>query len=111
MKLTEYTSMQNYSDDKFNQPHFSLQSSFDNWIFSSDWLGQCFGGVETYEKTAGVSFSVTENVQGLVSQPGTAVTRDCAALCRQTANCAAFTVGQSNTLHKLFHVNTTHANN
>ena len=54
---------------------------------------QCFGGVETYEKTAGVAFTSVSNLQGLVSQPGTAVTRDCAALCKQTATCAAFTVG------------------
>ena len=55
---------------------------------------QCFGGVETYEKTAGTSFATVTNLQGLVSQPGTAVTRDCAALCKQTPSCAAFTVGQ-----------------
>lgn len=54
---------------------------------------QCFGGVETYEKTAGTAFASVTNLQGLVSQPGTAVTRDCAALCKQTATCAAFTVG------------------
>lgn len=58
------------------------------------WTAQCFGGVETYEKTAGTSFATVTNLQGLVSQPGTAVTRDCAALCKQTPTCAAFTVGQ-----------------
>ena len=57
------------------------------------YTAQCFGGVETYEKTAGVAFTSVSNLQGLVSQPGTAVTRDCAALCKQTATCAAFTVG------------------
>ena len=56
-------------------------------------IGECFGGVETYEKTAGVGFATSTNLQGLVSQPGTAVTRDCAALCRQTTTCAAFAVG------------------
>ena len=57
------------------------------------YAAQCFGGMETYEKTAGVAFATVSNLQGLVSQPGTAVTRDCAALCRQTSTCAAFTVG------------------
>ncbi len=53
---------------------------------------QCFGGVETYEKTVGLAFTTSTQVQGLVTQPGSAVTRDCATLCRQTANCAAFVV-------------------
>ena len=66
----------------------------DSEIVTGDDVGQCFGGVEVYEKTAGVSFDATKSVpQGLVSQPGTALTRDCAALCKQTPNCAAFAVG------------------
>ena len=69
------------------------------WIV---FAGQCFGGVETYEKTVGVNFAVTTNIQGLVSQPGTAVTRDCAALCKQTANCAAFAVGKHVHIYHLY---------
>lgn len=64
-------------------------------LFILHCTAQCFGGIETYEKTPGMAFASVSNLQGLVSQPGTAVTRDCAALCRQTATCAAFTVGQS----------------
>ncbi|KAI9559609.1 hypothetical protein GHT06_013614 [Daphnia sinensis] len=64
-------------------------------VLVTETRGQCFGGVETYEKTAGVAFASVSNLQGLMSQPGTAVTRDCAALCKQTATCAAFTVDYS----------------
>jgi hypothetical protein len=53
---------------------------------------QCFGGIETFEKTVGMAFTASTQVQGLVSQPGSAVTRDCAALCKQSNNCAAFAV-------------------
>jgi len=56
-------------------------------------LGQCFGGTETYEKTAGVKF-VFGTTQGILTQPGTGITRDCTAICRQTPTCAAFTVGK-----------------
>ncbi|XP_046464235.1 uncharacterized protein LOC124210016 isoform X1 [Daphnia pulex] len=64
-------------------------------VLVTETRAQCFGGVETYEKTARVAFTSVSNLQGLVSQPGTAVTRDCAALCKQTATCAAFTVDYS----------------
>lgn len=54
--------------------------------------GQCFGGTETYEKTTGVKFTYGAS-QGILTQPGTGITRDCTAICRQTPTCAAFTVG------------------
>ncbi|XP_068082053.1 uncharacterized protein [Anabrus simplex] len=54
-------------------------------------MGQCFGGTETYEKTTGVKFSFGAS-QGILTQPGTGITRDCTAICRQTPTCAAFTV-------------------
>ncbi|XP_047103996.1 uncharacterized protein LOC124722900 [Schistocerca piceifrons] len=52
---------------------------------------QCFGGTETYEKTTGVKFTYGAS-QGILTQPGTGITRDCTAICRQTPTCAAFTV-------------------
>ncbi|XP_069693489.1 uncharacterized protein [Periplaneta americana] len=57
--------------------------------------GQCFGGTETYEKTTGVKF-VFGASQGILTQPGTGITRDCTAICRQTPTCAAFTVDYEN---------------
>jgi hypothetical protein len=56
-------------------------------------LGQCFGGFETYEKTTGMAMTEGDP-QGLLHQPGTAVTRDCTAVCRQSTTCKAFTVGK-----------------
>ncbi|XP_059489112.1 uncharacterized protein LOC132204551 isoform X2 [Neocloeon triangulifer] len=56
---------------------------------------QCFGGTETYEKTTGVKF-VFGTSQGLLTQPGTGITRDCTAICRQTPSCAAFSVDYEN---------------
>ncbi|XP_021930316.1 uncharacterized protein LOC110834946 [Zootermopsis nevadensis] len=66
-------------------------------IFSTQNLvhGQCFGGTETYEKTTGVKF-VFGTTQGILTQPGTGITRDCTAICRQTPTCAAFTVDYEN---------------
>lgn len=55
-------------------------------------VGQCFGGVETYEKTTGMALS-DGDPQGLLHQPGAAVTRDCTAVCRQSPTCKAFSVG------------------
>ncbi|XP_046406709.1 uncharacterized protein LOC124171575 isoform X1 [Ischnura elegans] len=57
--------------------------------------GQCFGGTETYEKTTGVEF-VYGAAQGLLTQPGTGITRDCTAICRQTITCHAFSVDYEN---------------
>jgi len=59
------------------------------------WIGQCFGGFETYEKTTGMAMSEGDP-QGLLHQPGAAVTRDCTAVCRQSTTCKAFTVGKDN---------------
>ena len=61
--------------------------------------GQCFGGVETYEKTSGTTVLCDAGCtsQGLLSQPDTAVTRDCIAICKQTSSCSSFTVGESRT--------------
>ena len=61
--------------------------------------GQCFGGVETYEKTSGttVMCEASEcNVRGLVTQEDTSVTRDCIAICKQSSACTTFTVGKKN---------------
>lgn len=56
-------------------------------------VAQCFGGMETYEKTTGMAMSENEP-QGLLHQPGAAVTRDCTAVCRQSTNCKSFSVGK-----------------
>ena len=58
---------------------------------------QCFGGVETYEKTSGTTVLCEGGCtsQGLLSQPDTSVTRDCIAICKQTSACSSFTVGKS----------------
>ena len=58
--------------------------------------GQCFGGVETYEKTSGTTVLCEGDCtsQGLLSQPDTSVTRDCIAICKQTSACSSFTVGK-----------------
>ncbi|CAG7728314.1 unnamed protein product [Allacma fusca] len=53
--------------------------------------GQCFGGIETYEKTTGMGMSESDS-QGLLHQPNAAVTRDCTSVCRQSTTCKAFTV-------------------
>ncbi|OXA52939.1 Plasminogen [Folsomia candida] len=53
--------------------------------------GECFGGYETYEKTTGMALTEGDP-QGLLHQPGAAVTRDCTAVCRQSTTCKAFTV-------------------
>ena len=81
---------------------------------------QCFGGVETYEKTSGMyknfvkssalylhflftfCFSGTTvmcetpfcNPRVLLTQPDTSVTRDCIAICKQSSACSSFTVGK-----------------
>ncbi|XP_034231598.1 uncharacterized protein LOC117639791 [Thrips palmi] len=60
-------------------------------IMASLVQGQCFGGTETYEKTTGVKFLFGAS-QGILTQPGTGITRDCTAICRQTPTCAGFTV-------------------
>lgn len=65
-------------------------------------LGQCFGGTETYEKTTGVKFSFG-TTQGILTQPGTGITRDCTAICRQTPTCAAFTVGKHALLRQIMY--------
>ena len=59
--------------------------------------GQCFGGVETYEKTSGTTVLCDNGCtsQGLLSQPDTSVTRDCIAICKQTSSCTSFTVGKN----------------
>ena len=62
---------------------------------------QCFGGVETYEKTSGTTVVCAENEctsRGLLTQPDTSVTRDCIAICKQSSNCNSFTVGKKNML-------------
>ena len=63
---------------------------------SSGAQGQCFGGVETYEKTSGTTVLCDSGCssQGLLSQPDTSVTRDCIAICKQTGACNSFTVGE-----------------
>ena len=79
---------------------------------------QCFGGVETYEKTSGTTVLCDSGcssqvlhwhcttvlycgVQGLLSQPDTSVTRDCIAICKQTSACNSFTVGKTVTESQL----------
>ena len=62
--------------------------------------GQCFGGVETYEKTSGTTVAcdvpgTSCTSKGLLTQPDTSVTRDCIAICKQSANCNSFTVGKN----------------
>ena len=59
--------------------------------------GQCFGGVETYEKTAGTTVVCDGEdcvTRGPLTQPDTSVTRDCIAICKQSAACNSFTVGE-----------------
>ena len=67
-------------------------------IFGSGVSGQCFGGVETYEKTAGTTVICSAadgcNSRGLLTQPDPSVTRDCIAICKQSSACNVFTVGE-----------------
>ena len=59
--------------------------------------GQCFGGVETYEKTSGTTVMCEApfcNPRILLTQPDTSVTRDCIAICKQSSACTSFTVGK-----------------
>ena len=62
--------------------------------------GQCFGGVETYEKTSGTTVAcdvpgTSCTSKGLLTQPDTSVTRDCIAICKQSAKCNSFTFGKN----------------
>ena len=66
--------------------------------------GQCFGGVETYEKTSGTTVAcdvpgTSCTSKGLLTQPDTSVTRDCIAICKQSAKCNSFTVGKKYYAH------------
>ena len=65
--------------------------------------GQCFGGVETYEKTSGTTVAcdvpgTSCTSKGLLTQPDTSVTRDCIAICKQSAKCNSFTVGKNSSV-------------
>jgi len=70
--------------------------------------GQCFGGVETYEKTSGTTVLCTSDCtsQGLLSQPDTSVTRDCIAICKQTSSCISFTVDYLNSRCQSYNIDT-----
>ncbi|KAL1469347.1 hypothetical protein MTO96_005044 [Rhipicephalus appendiculatus] len=52
----------------------------------------CFGGIESFEKTTGLSFSGSVSGQTLLQQPDQALTRDCINLCKQQAQCLAFSL-------------------
>eukprot|EP00095_Tigriopus_kingsejongensis_P000115 maker-scaffold983_size73474-snap-gene-0.8 protein:Tk00115 transcript:maker-scaffold983_size73474-snap-gene-0.8-mRNA-1 annotation:"PREDICTED: uncharacterized protein LOC100909276" len=69
---------------------------------------ECFGGVETYEKTAGTTVVCDSNCgsRGLLTQPDTSVTRDCIAICKQSANCQSFTVDYLNSRCQSYDIST-----
>ena len=51
----------------------------------------CFGGVETFEKTTVTDFDHNVGVLGtLLHQENSALTRDCVNICKQQAKCLAF---------------------
>ncbi|KAH8035802.1 hypothetical protein HPB51_008629 [Rhipicephalus microplus] len=52
----------------------------------------CFGGIESFEKTTGLAFSGSVSGQTLLQQPDQALTRDCINLCKQQAQCLAFSL-------------------
>ncbi|UYV82223.1 hypothetical protein LAZ67_21001375 [Cordylochernes scorpioides] len=54
----------------------------------------CFGGIETFEKTTGQAVGAAASV--LTQQSDQALTRDCVLLCRQSAACSAFTLEYDN---------------
>ncbi|XP_033606986.1 uncharacterized protein LOC111863521 isoform X3 [Cryptotermes secundus] len=78
----------------------------EDYATSGKIAGQCFGGTETYEKTTGVKFSFG-TTQGILTQPGTGITRDCTAICRQTPTCAAFTVDYENSRCQSYNMDST----
>lgn len=70
---------------------------------------ECFGGVETYEKTAGTTVvceSSECNSRGLLTQPETSVTRDCIAICKQSSGCKSFTVDYLNSRCQSYDIDT-----
>ncbi|XP_064477576.1 uncharacterized protein LOC135391294 [Ornithodoros turicata] len=52
----------------------------------------CFGGIETFEKTTGFAFSSSVSGQTLLQQPDQALTRDCINLCKQQSQCLTFSL-------------------
>ncbi|XP_065562057.1 uncharacterized protein LOC136028245 isoform X2 [Artemia franciscana] len=63
-------------------------------LLISEASGICFGGVETFEKV--ISITYIENGKVLLSQPGTAIMRDCIAVCKQTSTCHGFVLDYKN---------------
>ncbi|XP_042145108.1 uncharacterized protein LOC8043364 [Ixodes scapularis] len=52
----------------------------------------CFGGIESFEKTTGLAYSGSVSGQTLLQQPDQALTRDCINLCKQQAQCLSFSL-------------------
>ena len=87
-------------------PHiwYHLLPTFLGLLAQAD--SQCFGGVETYEKTSGTTVMCDNasecNIRGLVTQEDTSVTRDCIAICKQSSACTTFTVGKYSNKNIIF---------
>ncbi|KAK8781129.1 hypothetical protein V5799_017528 [Amblyomma americanum] len=52
----------------------------------------CFGGIESFEKTTGLAYSGSVSGQTLLQQPDQALTRDCINLCKQQSQCLSFSL-------------------
>ncbi|XP_065287791.1 uncharacterized protein [Dermacentor albipictus] len=61
-------------------------------LASPAWGQNCFGGIESFEKTTGLSYSGSVSGQTLLQQPDQALTRDCINLCKQQAQCLSFSL-------------------
>ncbi|KAF8763888.1 hypothetical protein HNY73_022022 [Argiope bruennichi] len=52
----------------------------------------CFGGIESFEKTTGTAFGPSVGTSVLLQQQDQALTRDCINLCKQQSQCLAFSL-------------------
>ncbi|KAG8201928.1 hypothetical protein JTE90_027405 [Oedothorax gibbosus] len=52
----------------------------------------CFGGIESFEKTTGSAFGPSVGTSVLLQQQDQALTRDCINLCKQQSQCMAFSL-------------------
>ncbi|GFU94331.1 uncharacterized protein TNCV_162611 [Trichonephila clavipes] len=52
----------------------------------------CFGGIESFEKTTGTAFGPSVGASVLLQQQDQALTRDCINLCKQQSQCLAFSL-------------------
>ncbi|XP_035224282.1 uncharacterized protein LOC118196884, partial [Stegodyphus dumicola] len=66
----------------------------------------CFGGIESFEKTTGMAFGPSVGTSVLLHQQDQALTRDCINLCKQQSQCLAFSLDYAGFRCSSYNVNT-----